>query len=378
MSLRVQLSTEGECLGLLGASGCGKSMTLKCIAGIAKPDSGMICAGNNIFFDSISRINVPARLRRAGYLFQNYALFPNMTVLENICAGVRLSPHMKRATGEDIRQEAFRLMQIFHIEQQAGQYPARLSGGQQQRTAFARLLGAEPDFLLLDEPFSALDGHLKEELQLEFRSLLKNVGKSSILVSHDRDEIYRLCRRTALMDRGRVFDVRDTKGLFSDPDTYMAARLTGCKNLLSVGRADRAGNRVYIPRWDMWIYAPGIRERLDRGKKIDYIGIRAHHFEPVTEEEAKSADYLNVLPIVCRELIEEQFEHTILFSVVHPSGRLADETIDNTIWMKSSCPGKEAPALVRIPPERILLLEKNRTDVYDKGSVERRISHNSL
>ena len=166
--LHIQFQAEGGGIGILGASGCGKSMTFKAIAGIETPDSGKICLGKRELFHRGHKVNLPPRKRSVGYLFQSYALLPNMTVFQNIEAGI----------------------DKFHLSELAPGYPARLSGGQQQRVALARILACEPELLLLDEPFSALDSYLKEELQFELKQHLREFGKTTIIVSHDRRRPY--------------------------------------------------------------------------------------------------------------------------------------------------------------------------------------------
>lgn len=192
--LDVEFSAENGCIGLMGPSGSGKSMTLRCIAGIEKPDYGRIVLGDKVLFDSEKRINLPARLRKAGYLFQSYALFPNMTVRKNTAEGSK--GNMERAE---------EMMLRFHIEELADRYPRQLSGGQKQRVALARLMASEPEVILLDEPFAALDDELKEELHDEMTEILSTVNKPSILVSHDKNEVVKICNsKIYAIKKGRL------------------------------------------------------------------------------------------------------------------------------------------------------------------------------
>ena len=155
-----------------------------------------------------------------------------MTVFQNIEAGIQGKKAAKR-------ERAMEMMEKFHLSELASGYPARLSGGQQQRVALARILACEPELLLLDEPFSALDSYLKEELQFELKQHLREFGKTTIIVSHDRDEIYKLCDRTMVMGQGEILVSKDTKELFEQPERVIAARLTGCKN---ISRAKKVWN----------------------------------------------------------------------------------------------------------------------------------------
>lgn len=202
--------------GLLGASGCGKSMTLKCIAGIMTPDQGRIVLNGKTLFDSEKKICVKVQERRIGYLFQNYALFPNMTVRQNIEIAVRGS----RKEKETIANVYMDLLRVRDLE---GRFPKKLSGGQQQRAAFARILASNPDVLMLDEPFSALDYFLKEQLQLDLYQVLEQFRGDILMVTHNRDEIYRLCSKIHILDQGKVVVSGCTKEVFRNPQAVAAA-----------------------------------------------------------------------------------------------------------------------------------------------------------
>ena len=226
--LHASFETDGGVTGLLGASGCGKSMTLKCIAGIEKPDRGRIVLDGVTLFDSERRVNLPPQARRVGYLFQNYALFPNMSVRANILCGLR---------GERDRHQRERALEamidMLALRGLENHRPSQLSGGQAQRVALARILVGSPRLLMLDEPFSALDSHLRDQLQLQLRELLSGFGHDVLLVTHSRDEAYHLCSRIAVMEAGRLLALKDTKALFADPGTQgggirgLRARLGG-------------------------------------------------------------------------------------------------------------------------------------------------------
>lgn len=209
-TIRLEFSLENEVLGILGRSGCGKSVTLKCIAGILPPESGRIRLDDQTIYDSEKKINRKARERRIGYLFQNYALFPNLTVLENICFSLK----KKDRAGQAYARE---LLERFYLTEVADSYPAVLSGGQQQRTAMARMLAAKPRVLLLDEPFSALDSFLRREMEREVQEVLNNFGGVSILVSHNKEEIRRMTRRCMVMEQGKIAEIGKTEEIFAHP-----------------------------------------------------------------------------------------------------------------------------------------------------------------
>lgn len=195
--LDVSFQVDDNILGLMGASGSGKSMTLKCIAGIETPDQGRIVLNNRVLFDSEKKINVPIQKRNVGYMFQSYALFTNMNVYENISVGLRA----RKVKDVDIVVQ--KVMQQFRIFELASRYPKQLSGGQRQRVALARLIAYEPDVLLLDEPFSALDEDLKKDLLQELKSELQ-ISKPVIFVSHDKEEVNELCDLKYKIKQGEI------------------------------------------------------------------------------------------------------------------------------------------------------------------------------
>ena len=207
--LDVDFSHEMGITGVLGASGCGKSMMLKCIAGIEKPEEGQIILNGRVLFDSEKKIHLKPQERRVGYLFQNYALFPNMTVEQNIRCG--LSRTRDRAAAYEKLSEMLEVMELTECRKL---FPHQLSGGQQQRTALARILVSEPELLLLDEPFSALDSQLKEQLLIQIKKILQRFGKDVLLISHSRDEISYLCSQAAVMEQGKITLQGKTEKLF--------------------------------------------------------------------------------------------------------------------------------------------------------------------
>lgn len=201
--LNVKLDIGNEVLGLVGNSGCGKSLTLKCIAGIEKPDRGTIVLDGVTLFDSEKHINLSPQKRHTGLLFQSYALFPNMTVRQNIRAGTLRDKQTEDERNRKIKE----ILDSFGLSQVADQYPRQLSGGQQQRTALARIMVSDPQILMLDEPFSALDSELKFHMEREVSAVIRNFGKTAILVSHDKGEAYRLCNRIAMVHNGHTEEI---------------------------------------------------------------------------------------------------------------------------------------------------------------------------
>ncbi len=248
--LTVDLMAEtGQPLALLGASGCGKSVTLKCIAGIERPDRGRIELDGRVLFDSEAGIDLPPQRRRVGFLFQSYALFPHMTVERNVAVCLGRMDKRRR------RERTAELLALLHLEDQAGLYPRQLSGGQRQRAALARILAAEPGVLLLDEPFSALDSFLKWQLEQELREVLERFPGPAVWVSHDRGEVYRNCSRVCVLEDGKSAPAASMAELMANPGTVAAARLSGCKNFAPV-RPGPAPGLVEVPAWGLVLRAP--------------------------------------------------------------------------------------------------------------------------
>lgn len=342
-SLDVSFCSHGKTLGILGASGSGKSMTLGCIAGLVAMRKGKITARDRVLFDSAAGIDLKPQQRKIGYLFQNYALFPHMNVQTNIgCA-------LPRGANPGIVAEWIRRLRLEGLE---GLYPGQLSGGQQQRVALARILVREPETLLLDEPFSALDYHLKERLQVELLELLEGYAGNIVLVTHSRDEVYRLCERLVVLEQGRSVACGDTKAMFQNPGLLLTARLTGCKNL---SRAQITGeNTVYALDWGMdFTVAPPIPNG------TDYIGIRAHHFKPAHE-----AGGINYFPVNIISQIEDPFEwNTVFAKKGAPQGQ--------GIWWKAAKDGYMGPPdSLHVRPQDVLLLRSSGPDEAGKQKGE--------
>lgn len=291
--LRSRFTIESGIVGLLGASGSGKSMTLKCIAGIETPDRGKIVLDGVTLFDSERRIDLPPQKRQVGYLFQSYALFPNMTVRKNILCG--LHAVKDRREREERLNEALRL---FQLEEVAGHKPGEISGGQAQRTALARILVNRPKLLMLDEPFSALDSHLRLQLQIELKELLSAYEGVVLMVTHSRDEAYHMCDEITIIHDGVFGPVRETKAMFADPGSMTAARMTGCKN---IARAEKAGeHEVRVPEWN-------VRFTTEQpvGDGLVGVAFRAHYLNTRTAENRFPVSYVGEM--------EEPFEWILLF-----------------------------------------------------------------
>lgn len=330
--LDVSFSTGNHVLGLLGGSGCGKSMTLRCIAGIEKPDEGRIEVNGITCFDSGRRVNLTPQKRHVGMLFQNYALFPSMTLEQNLLCGIG-----RKEPDREARLEA--LLEQFQLTELRHQRPPQLSGGQQQRCALARCLGADPTAILLDEPFSALDAHLKTAMQIQLKRHLERFDHPTIVVTHDRDEAYLLCDRIAVMDNGRILTVGTTEEVFHHPGCSAAARLTGCKNIVAARKA--GDHRVHIPAWDCTLTAA---EKVPDA--LTAVGIRAHDLIPATGKTEQT------IAVQLVQMTEFPFEWNGIF---HTAGetdlhwKVSKEHLDADKRL-------DIPAFFTAPPESILLL----------------------
>lgn len=329
-SLNVAFEADREVLAILGSSGCGKSMTLKCIAGIERPDEGFISLDGRVLFDSEKKINLTPQKRRVGYLFQQYALFPNMTVRENIAAGVRREKAPRR---DDIVAAQIRSM---HLEGLEKNKPGQLSGGQQQRAALARIFANEPELLLLDEPFSALDSFLKWQLEMELSDTLKRFSGTSVFVSHDRDEVYHLCDSVCVLTEGKSEPKTAVRALFHAPKTLAACLITGCKNYSRIERLDET--HVKAPDWGAELLVPGVPE------STAYAGVRAHDIRPGGGE--------NELRCTVERRVEDLFSDIVMLKT--PGGGM----------LRMEAPGGELSGLlpgteisVSVAPENIMLLE---------------------
>ena len=227
-------------MAILGPSGCGKTMTLKCIAGLMTPNQGSIILDKQVLYDSQQRINLPARERKIGFLFQNYALFPHLTVHENIAFGIRQLPVAQR--NERVQQ----LLGKMRLDRFGHRYPVELSGGQQQRVALARAMAPEPEVLLLDEPFSALDTQVKEQLEAELLEIQSDFQGHVLFVTHNLAEAYRLSSKMAVYETGGLLQWGERQTIIERPANEKVARLTGMENIFDGIVSGIEGSRVDI------------------------------------------------------------------------------------------------------------------------------------
>ena len=326
--LGVQFESSGGLLALLGASGSGKSITLRCIAGLLTPDRGRIVLNDRVLYDSAAGIDLPPQKRRVGYLFQSRALIPHMTVVQNVELGLRDLPRRER------RAAALSWLERFRLEREAEAFPATLSGGEAQRAALARTLAAKPQALLLDEPFSALDDYLKWQLELGLARTLEDYGGDVVLVTHSRDEVCRLAKTVCVLDRGRSSPLCSTSEMMNAPGTLGAARISGCKNVSPATVLPDGSLRCEA--WG-WILPP---RPIPAG--LTHVGVRAHSLRPGPGAIS--------LPCTVDRVMDNVFSYIVMLRTPGP------EPLRMECDKETPVPRVGDPVAVHISSEELLLL----------------------
>ncbi len=336
--LDISLDSDVSRIGILGASGSGKSMTLRCIAGIEKPDSGRIVLNGETMYDSESGIFVRPQDREIGYMFQNYALFPAMNVKQNIACGLKCDKNEKALRTSD-------LMEQFDLKGLENRLPHELSGGQQQRVALARIMASRPKLVLLDEPFSALDSYLRDRIRRETMSILEDAGIKMLMVSHDRDELYSFSEELAVMRKGSILRYGSCEDVFRDPLRIETAKLTGCKNFSDCTRIDE--HTVYAAEW-------GIKVSTLKTvpEDIRHIGYRAHSFIPIWGDSKE-----NCLKLEAEQIEELPFSRNVIFRARSIDGKESHLTWALDANVAAMVEKKGLPDHLKIGPEEVLLLK---------------------
>ena len=341
-TLRIALGARNGAIGLLGPSGSGKSMTLRMIAGVSTPDRGRIVLNGRVLFDKAAGLNLPAASRRIGVVFQDYALFPHLTVAENVGFGLaRMSKDERRAC-------IWQQLQSMGIAELANRYPRQISGGQRQRVAIARCMAMKPDALLLDEPFAALDPHLRRRTEEQLRATLASFGGPVVFVTHDMEEAFRFCSELQVLDGGCVIASGPKHQLFEHPRTVAAAQLTGCKNIVAARRA--GSNSVEIETWECSLQtAEAVPEALT------HVGYRSHQMA-----FQKPAETVNTFPCWLVSTSEAPHEMT-LYLRLHAAplpgqGPHLQADVAKDVWRDLS--KQPVPWRITLDPARVLLLER--------------------
>lgn len=302
--LDISFQAEPGVTGILGPSGCGKSMTLQSLAGIIRPDRGKISMDKQTWFDNSDRTFWKPQKRKVGYLFQNYALFPHLTVEQNIAYGLKGLPK------HEIDERVKRWLGIIQLDSFKSRYPGKLSGGQQQRVALARSMITEPQLLLLDEPFSALDQHISHTLEEDLRQLIDEVFHGVVLlVTHNIEEAYRMCDSIMLLNNGEVIQKGARKEILQQPRTKKSAEIVGCENVVAIKSVKKLlkGIEVVFGDRDNTL----ICGNLDVNVVPSYIGIHNHHLVITSEkpvgDNVKKATVTQVIEGVTRTMMIVEF-----------------------------------------------------------------------
>ncbi len=339
--LNVGFQIEREVLGILGASGSGKSMTLRCIAGLETPNRGQIVVKGRVLFDSTKGINLPSKDRKIGFLFQNYALFPHLTVAQNIAFGLQ---HLSES--EQTRRVTEQLISV-QMSGLESRYPQELSGGQQQRVALARAIATSPELLLLDEPFSALDTHLRSQLERELMQTLANYGGITLFVSHNLEEVYRVCKNLLVLDEGRAIAFDAKEHIFDRPRNFTVAQLTGCKNFSAAKRICE----TVVDAID-WGCSLAVVEPIP--ESLAFVGIRAHQISFVRE-----CDRANTFACWIASTVETPHRVTLYLKLHSPPHNSQDYQLQAEVFKEKWRTIKDNPFpwYVHFEPIRLILME---------------------
>ncbi len=343
-TLATEFVATGRPLSILGASGAGKTMLLRCIAGLETPERGRIVLNERVLFDSDRGINLPARERGVGLLFQNYALFPHRSVAENVEFG------MSAMTAQERNEQRRELSTRMRIEGLANRYPTELSGGEQQRVALARALAPRPQALLLDEPLSALDTHLRSQISLLLQETLAEFNRPALMVTHNIEEAYRMSEEMLVLQRGRVAAMGRKEEIFRRPANAEVARLTGCKN---ISRVQANGDGSFVAT-DWGIELRGQRAANEATR---YAGVRAHHITRAGGEARGARD--NLIPCWLANISETPFGMTV-FLRTRELEQASDEIelqaeLTTEEWNRLR--GDPQPWTMRIAAEHVFLMD---------------------
>lgn len=340
--LKIRFRAGRDPLGLLGASGSGKSMTLRCIAGLETPTRGRIVLNGRVLFDAANGINVPSRDRKVGLVFQNYALFPHLTVAQNIAFGMAPLPKPQRV------KEVITYLGQMGLAELGDRYPDQLSGGQQQRVALARALAIQPDILLLDEPLSALDTYLRSQIERLLIRVLSDYGGVALFITHKLEEAYRVCPDLLVLSGGRLLAQGTREDIFARPPTSEVARVTECKNFSRAAANPAAPTHIEAVDWG------GSLEVIDPiPAGLTYVGIRAHHLR-----FPRRPDQSNTFPGWIAATSETQHRVSLYIKLHSPPKSPQDYHLQAEVYREKweLLKGRSFPWNVRLDPVHLIMM----------------------
>lgn len=312
--ISVRMAFKEEMVVLFGPSGSGKSSVLNMISGILKPDEGSIKINGKDIYDSKKGINIPIRTRKIGYVFQDIALFPHMTVFNNIAYGIR------EKQKKEIEKKVADLLITMRLVDLGDRYPSEISGGQKQRVALARTLITEPELLLLDEPFSALDYPVREKLRADLIAIHKRYPITTIIVTHDHEEAYILGEQIAVMNEGCIEQIGTKEAIFYRPATKQVAKLLGVRNIFDGVIARINENEVTIENNVLGLIK--VSQTVSEGNLIEgeYVsfGIRPEDIMVLRGDKQRPPD--NVFDGTVTEIVEKGAQNTIFFNTKNGDG----------------------------------------------------------
>lgn len=346
VDLRVE---EGEFFVLLGPSGSGKTTLLRCVAGLETPDSGEIRLGDELVFSSAEQVLVPPERRRIGMVFQSYAIWPHLTVAENV--GLPLRRGAMKIPSERVSKRVTQALSLVGMEELAARPAPLLSGGQQQRVALARALAVEPRVLLMDEPLSNLDARLREQVRAEIKDLVKRLGLTVLYVTHDQDEAMDLAERVAVMHLGNVLQIGSPEELYTAPNDPRVAEFFGEMNWI-LGSAEAEGTiRVSFGELNAGnnSFPPGMRVR---------VGIRPEDIELATRADEQISAETFPGRVLAQTFMGERRSYTV---------QLGEDIL--TVRADPSHSFSEE-VFVRCPPEHLRCFEQSAATVGDMRQLD--------
>ena len=331
---------DGEFVAIMGPSGCGKSTLLNILGLLDNPTSGDYYLADREVGHLKEKERTQVRKGNIGFVFQSFNLIDELNVFEN----VELPLTYLKVKASERKQMVNDILKRMNISHRANHFPQQLSGGQQQRVALARMMIGEPEVILLDEPFSALDGYLKDIMQRDMQNFLNEYTGDMILVTHSRDEAYKFCGHLTILDSGQALTTGETKKLFERPGILQAARLTGCKNFSTVQKMGK--HSIYAVDWDLMLQTKDVVS-----DDVTHVGIRGHWMKGASEGGE------NHMEVEVMEYIETTFEHQYLLKNkkggdcqpvwwMCPKGNFEED------------PHAKVPKYIHFPEEHLMLLKE--------------------